>query len=297
MVFIESRFPSIQFYAYSLTAFSHTTADFGMARPFTSRPLTPDVVTVWYRPPEILLGCVRYTKASDIWSTGLIMGELLLLVPLLPGSSEPEQLGLITSLLGPPTDETWPNMRLLPRFSSKLLYRKDGKEKDSLEYKFRGHTKETVLLLREMLIWDPERRISAKKALEHRWFRYEQPRAKDSSGMPTFPELRNGEGVTEQFDAMVVDEEEDKEAQRGYVGGGRSMRGDDAGKGKGRRYEDVGESGGAAATVAAAVMKRGAAAVAGAGAGGLLFDFGDEYRGGHGNDAQGGGRYAKKSRY
>ena len=281
-----------------------------MARHFSHRPLTPDVVTVWYRPPEILLGCVRYTKSADMWSCGLILGELLILVPLLPGETELEQLSLIVKLLNPPTDETWPKMRLLPRFSGQLLFRKPAEERDggsdsksgslSLEKRFRVHTVETVNLLKDILQWDPERRLTAKKALDHRWFRSEEPKAKDVLMMPTFPELRRGQGVSDMMDAMVVDEDwgAGVPGNTDYGGGGRSGRGgDEGGKGKGRGGGDVSEGGGVAASMAEKVTKRGAEQVGRGGGGGYLFDFREGQVERKGRHSDHGGRYAKKSRH
>lgn len=72
-------------------------ADFGLAREFGQppNPMTPKVVTLWYRAPEVLLGCDKYTTAIDLWACGCIFGELLLHEPLFPGRSEMEQLRLI----------------------------------------------------------------------------------------------------------------------------------------------------------------------------------------------------------
>ncbi|KAA3671602.1 cyclin-dependent kinase 10 [Paragonimus westermani] len=90
-------------------------ADFGLSRPTHSHnPMTPCVVTLWYRAPEILLGDKNQTKAIDIWSAGCIMGELLLHKPLLPGKSEIHQIELIIDLLGTPNDQIWPGMSKLP---------------------------------------------------------------------------------------------------------------------------------------------------------------------------------------
>ncbi|RPA80464.1 cyclin-dependent kinase 10, isoform CRA_g [Ascobolus immersus RN42] len=171
-------------------------ADFGMAREFSHRPLTPGVVTVWYRSPELLLNCVRYTPTVDIWSCGLILGELLLRHPLLPGDDEFDELDLITKLIGPATDRVWPKRRLLPGLSgynfptaSSAPQGVDGLG-GNLERLFRDYSENTIALLRACLSWDPERRPSAREALKHGYFT-EEPRAKDPKFMPTFPEYRN----------------------------------------------------------------------------------------------------------
>lgn len=77
-------------------------ADFGLARYFgiPPKPLTPHVVTLWYRAPEILLGSTDLSTPIDMWAVGCILGELLGHKPLLPGTSEISQLELIIDLLG-----------------------------------------------------------------------------------------------------------------------------------------------------------------------------------------------------
>lgn len=77
-------------------------ADFGLARLFsrTEWKMSPNVVTLWYRAPELLFGCTAYTTAIDMWSAGCILGELLLHKPLLPGRTEVQQIELIVELLG-----------------------------------------------------------------------------------------------------------------------------------------------------------------------------------------------------
>lgn len=77
-------------------------ADFGLARYFghPSKPMTPHVVTLWYRAPELLLETDIQTTAIDMWAVGCILGELLGHKPLLPGKTEIAQLELIIDLLG-----------------------------------------------------------------------------------------------------------------------------------------------------------------------------------------------------
>ena len=71
-------------------------ADFGLATAYDPRhsvPLTSRVVTLWYRPPELLLGASHYGVAVDLWSTGCILGELYTGKPILPGKTEVPCLG------------------------------------------------------------------------------------------------------------------------------------------------------------------------------------------------------------
>jgi serine/threonine protein kinase len=92
------------------------TADFGLARWFglPLRPMTPRVVTLWYRAPELLLQARTQTTSVDMWAAGCILGELLGHRPLLPGRSELGQLELIVDLLGTPSDAIWPEFSSLP---------------------------------------------------------------------------------------------------------------------------------------------------------------------------------------
>lgn len=91
-------------------------ADFGLARWFglPLRPMTPRVVTLWYRAPELLLQAHTQTTSVDMWAAGCILGELLGHRPLLPGRSELGQLELIVDLLGTPSDAIWPEFSSLP---------------------------------------------------------------------------------------------------------------------------------------------------------------------------------------
>lgn len=84
-------------------------ADFGLARLVsmnesdgTTPVLTEYVATRWYRAPEILLGSTKYTKAVDMWSTGVILGELIIGKPVFPGTSTLNQIERIIELIGKP---------------------------------------------------------------------------------------------------------------------------------------------------------------------------------------------------
>lgn len=76
------------------------------------------VVTLWYRAPDVLMGSRKYSTPVDIWSVGCIFGEIASGRPLFPGSSEEDQLIRIFRLLGTPTEETWPSMATLPDFKN-----------------------------------------------------------------------------------------------------------------------------------------------------------------------------------
>jgi serine/threonine protein kinase len=93
-------------------------ADFGLARGFTVPfpELTHEVVTLWYRAPEILLGQASYTPSVDIWSVGCIYAEMLMGKPLFEGECEIGQLFKIFRVLGTPNESVWAGVSSLPEF-------------------------------------------------------------------------------------------------------------------------------------------------------------------------------------
>lgn len=143
-------------------------ADFGLARAFTIplRNYTHEVVTLWYRAPEVLLGSQYYSLPIDIWSTGCIIAEMITRKPLFPGDSEIDELFKIFQILGTPTEENFPEVTKMPAYSSTFpkFHRKDLSEvipdADPL----------CLDLIEQMLRYDPANRISAKAALDHPYF-------------------------------------------------------------------------------------------------------------------------------
>ncbi|CAN0460845.1 unnamed protein product, partial [Discosporangium mesarthrocarpum] len=94
-------------------------ADFGLARVFSValRKYTHEVVTLWYRPPEILLGSDHYCTSADMWSVGCILAELSNLDVFFRGGSEIDQLFKIFQALGTPNNATWPGVTSLSNYS------------------------------------------------------------------------------------------------------------------------------------------------------------------------------------
>jgi len=87
--------------------------DFGLARGtgrVCERPLTHEICTLWYRPPEVLLGCKMYDARVDWWSLGCVVYEMLYNKALFPGESEIDQLFKIFRVMGTPTEKTWPGI-------------------------------------------------------------------------------------------------------------------------------------------------------------------------------------------
>mmetsp|Transcript_16117 Transcript_16117/g.27242 ORF Transcript_16117/g.27242 Transcript_16117/m.27242 type:complete len:117 (+) Transcript_16117:521-871(+) len=91
-------------------------ADFGLARAFSVplRPFTHEVVTIWYRAPELLFGASDYSIAVDMWSVGCIFFELCALTPLFNRDNDIQMIRLICDRLGTPTEEVWPGCSQLP---------------------------------------------------------------------------------------------------------------------------------------------------------------------------------------
>ncbi|KAM0682630.1 Cyclin-dependent kinase catalytic subunit [Mitosporidium daphniae] len=143
-------------------------ADFGLARAYgiPMRTFTHEVVTLWYRAPEILLGDKHYTTAMDIWSIGCIFGEMVLQSPLFPGDSEIDELYKIFRILGTPSEESWNGVSTLPEYKTLFpQWHPQALSKVLPQLDIYG-----LDLLSRMLQFDPAKRISAKQALQHPFF-------------------------------------------------------------------------------------------------------------------------------
>ncbi|KAM7067121.1 cyclin-dependent kinase 3 isoform 2-T2 [Molossus nigricans] len=143
-------------------------ADFGLARAFgvPLRTYTHEVVTLWYRAPEILLGSKFYSTAVDIWSTGCIFAEMVTCKALFPGDSEIDQLFRIFRTLGTPCEATWPGVTQLPDYKGSFpKWTRKGLEDVVPNLEPEGKD-----LLMQLLQYDPGQRISAKGALAHPYF-------------------------------------------------------------------------------------------------------------------------------
>ncbi|KAK7901933.1 hypothetical protein WMY93_018702 [Mugilogobius chulae] len=138
-------------------------ADFGLARIYTFNiALTPGVVTLWYRAPEVLLNSV-YMSSVDIWSAGCIFAELFLLRPLFQGYTEVQQLQKIFEVIGFPSEEDWPK-------DSPLQYQSLWVPASSCTNLLSNLGPDENDLLSQCLAFKPSSRISAAKALAHPFF-------------------------------------------------------------------------------------------------------------------------------
>eukprot|EP00039_Didymoeca_costata_P002577 m.61202 g.61202 ORF g.61202 m.61202 type:complete len:398 (+) comp11386_c0_seq1:365-1558(+) len=153
-------------------------ADFGLARKCgtkpdgaTAQPLSAKVVTLWYRPPEVLFGETAYNFAVDMWGVGCIFGEFLTHAPLMPGKSDLHQLELIVNLLGAPSEEIWPGLLDLPLYAT---FRLPKQPYNNLRDKVPYLSQHGLDLLNQMFKYDPTRRTSALKARLHPYW-HEEP--------------------------------------------------------------------------------------------------------------------------
>lgn len=162
-------------------------ADFGLARLYNAedrqRPYTNKVITLWYRPPELLLGEERYGPAIDVWSCGCILGELFMKKPLFQANAEMMQLEIISRLCGTPTPAVWPSVTKLPLFHTlkpKKLHRRRLREE------FMMMPGPALDLLDKMLELDPEKRITAEDALKSDWLKNINPERISAPELPTW---------------------------------------------------------------------------------------------------------------
>ncbi|XP_057526639.1 probable serine/threonine-protein kinase At1g54610 [Amaranthus tricolor] len=173
-------------------------ADFGLAtffNPQKSLPLTSRVVTLWYRPPELLLGATDYGGSVDLWSAGCILGELYAGKPIMPGRTEVEQLHKIFKLCGSPPEEYWEKSKLphSKTFKPQRPYRRCVAER------VQDISSPALALLETLLSIDPASRGTATSSLESEFFT-SKPFACDPSTLPKYP-------PSKEIDARRRDEE------------------------------------------------------------------------------------------
>lgn len=143
-------------------------ADFGLARSFVPpiRPFTHEVVTLWYRAPEILMGCKTYALPVDMWSVGTIIGEMVTKRPMFPGDSEIDELFRIFRVMGTPNEEVWPGVSSLQDYNDEFPHW----QAIQIGHILPGMCEAGVDLVEKLLPLDPRLRLTAQEALQHAYF-------------------------------------------------------------------------------------------------------------------------------
>lgn len=142
--------------------------NFRLARQFTLplRTYTHEVVTLWYRPPEIFLGKKRYDTSVDMWSAGCLLAEITSGEALFRGDSEIDQLFQIFHVLGTPTKAVWPELKTLPDYKATFPKWPPGNVKEVVP----GISDVAEDLLMNLLVYDCSKRLTARDALKHPFF-------------------------------------------------------------------------------------------------------------------------------
>lgn len=177
-------------------------ADFGLARSLLApgKTLTHEVITLWYRAPELLLGDCNYSASVDIWSAGCIIAELLNSTPLFMGDSEIDTLFKICRVLGTPEEFEWPRHAVIPwKDFPKLAGKPHFIQSLSQDLDVYG-----VDFLRQMLRFDPTKRLSASELLSHPWLHEVNSRVPTREHLPSitnreYPMMHSSRAVSSDY--------------------------------------------------------------------------------------------------
>ncbi|XP_077981972.1 cyclin-dependent kinase 17-like isoform X2 [Glandiceps talaboti] len=146
-------------------------ADFGLARAKSvpTKTYSNEVVTLWYRPPDVLLGSTEYSTHIDMWGVGCIFYEMAAGRPLFPGSTVEDELHLIWKVLGTPCEDTWSGISLHEEFQS---YNFPQYQPEPLINHAPRLDADALNLLSLLLKFEGKMRVSAKEAVKHSFFQY-----------------------------------------------------------------------------------------------------------------------------
>eukprot|EP00571_Detonula_confervacea_P005609 CAMPEP_0172322142 /NCGR_PEP_ID=MMETSP1058-20130122/45102_1 /TAXON_ID=83371 /ORGANISM="Detonula confervacea, Strain CCMP 353" /LENGTH=744 /DNA_ID=CAMNT_0013037801 /DNA_START=32 /DNA_END=2266 /DNA_ORIENTATION=- len=189
-------------------------ADFGLARSLESSLIgrvgsnesfnsnegeyTNKVITLWYRPPELLLGETKYGTAVDIWSAGCIFAEIILGRPIFTGKTDLDQLKLIFDLVGTPNERSWEGFGELKLIrTGEITIEKERRPKLREKYGNRIQPAPALSLLEKLLELDPKKRFTARGALHHRYFQSEPVAPDDAKDLGTINLGGDGSGCHE----------------------------------------------------------------------------------------------------
>ncbi|KAI3644112.1 hypothetical protein MP228_010276 [Amoeboaphelidium protococcarum] len=181
-------------------------ADFGLARSYgePTGNMSTQVVTRWYRAPEILFGARDYGDKVDMWSMGCIFAELMLRTPFLVGDTDLQQLETIFRALGTPSQNDWPGLDQLPNYVELTKY-----PKPQLRQLFNAASSDTLDLMAQMFCYYPLKRISAKEALLHDYLKRE-PYPTSPENLPKIKQAVDNKSQTQAASTAASKQESDQ---------------------------------------------------------------------------------------
>ncbi|KAK7898998.1 hypothetical protein WMY93_019851 [Mugilogobius chulae] len=159
----SSSWPTLDSQQYAVFSITR----FGRAKSVPTKTYSNEVVTLWYRPPDVLLGSTEYSTPIDMWGVGCILYEMATGRPMFPGATVKEELHLIFRLMGTPSEESWPGISGNEDFRSYLFpqYRTQALINHVPRLDIDG-----IDLLTGLLLYDTRNRISSEAALRHPYF-------------------------------------------------------------------------------------------------------------------------------
>lgn len=175
--------------------------DFGLARTFSEgnqaqAVMTEYVSTRWYRSPELIIGSNHYNEGVDMWAVGCIVGELFAGKPLFPGSSTLDQMERVVAFTGPPSASDIASMKseYAETMIANLTY---NQPRMTLKQKLPNADADTIDFIQKLLVFNPEKRMSAQAALEHPFVaQFHNPEEEAVSGEPLKTSLNDNKRYT-----------------------------------------------------------------------------------------------------
>lgn len=206
-------------------------ADLGLARGWNSemKRLTQTVITLWYRPPELLLGASKYSPKIDMWSVGCIIAEMFHRAGLLKGANEVTQLDHIFRVMGHPTTDDWPQIHETcplwknydpgndqERFPCRLREELQNRLPTNAKSWMTPHAMD---VMENLLAYDPDKRWSAGQARQAEWF-FENPMVKPADKL----HMKFGVESVHEWEARKKHKEIMVQRQAAQAGGRNSGR-------------------------------------------------------------------------
>jgi serine/threonine protein kinase len=144
---------------------------------------TKGLCTLYYRPPEVLLGGRSSHPAVDMYSAGMVLVQLLAGKPLLPGRNVLDQLSLVYSILGTPTSTSWPTVSDMPDYGKLSFGTRSVKPWKEILPRA-AESPHLIDLLSKLVLLDPKQRLTAKQSLNHTWLKQQQQQPASIGGAP-----------------------------------------------------------------------------------------------------------------